>query len=223
MFILGALAHRRRCSARSTAPPSPTASVVPFIATLAMFTDRARAGAVDQRQDADLAVRPETVRWFGTGEVVGIPSSMIVFLAVTAIGWVLLNRTRVRPLRRRGRRQPRGGADRRRQGPSGSCSACTCSAASAPAIAAILLCGRLASASPVAGQLYELDAIAAVVIGGTEPGRRPRDDRRHGPGRHHLRAHLQPADADEPGGRDPADHQGARSSSPPCCSSGSSN
>ena len=34
-------------------------------------------------------------------------------------------------------------------------------------IAAILLCGRLASASPVAGQLYELDAIAAVVIGGT--------------------------------------------------------
>jgi len=34
-------------------------------------------------------------------------------------------------------------------------------------IAAILLCGRLASASPVSGQLYELDAIAAVVIGGT--------------------------------------------------------
>jgi len=34
-------------------------------------------------------------------------------------------------------------------------------------IAAVLLCGRLASASPVSGQLYELDAIAAVVIGGT--------------------------------------------------------
>ena len=34
-------------------------------------------------------------------------------------------------------------------------------------IAAILLCGRLSSASPVTGQLYELDAIAAVVIGGT--------------------------------------------------------
>ncbi len=34
-------------------------------------------------------------------------------------------------------------------------------------IAAILLCGRLASASPVAGNLNELDAIAAVVIGGT--------------------------------------------------------
>ena len=34
-------------------------------------------------------------------------------------------------------------------------------------IAAVLLCGRLASASPVSGNLYELDAIAAVVIGGT--------------------------------------------------------
>jgi len=34
-------------------------------------------------------------------------------------------------------------------------------------IAAVLLCGRLASASPVAGSLNELDAIAAVVIGGT--------------------------------------------------------
>jgi simple sugar transport system permease protein len=35
------------------------------------------------------------------------------------------------------------------------------------AIAAILLVGRLSSASPVAGNLLELDAIAAVVIGGT--------------------------------------------------------
>ena len=35
------------------------------------------------------------------------------------------------------------------------------------AIAAILVSGRLSSASPVIGNLYELDAIAAVVIGGT--------------------------------------------------------
>jgi ribose transport system permease protein len=35
------------------------------------------------------------------------------------------------------------------------------------AISAVLLSGRLASASPVAGGAYELDAIAAVVIGGT--------------------------------------------------------
>ena len=35
------------------------------------------------------------------------------------------------------------------------------------AIAAILVSGRLASASPIIGNLYELDAIAAVVIGGS--------------------------------------------------------
>jgi ribose transport system permease protein len=35
------------------------------------------------------------------------------------------------------------------------------------AIASVLLTGRLASASPVVGNLYELDAIAAVVIGGS--------------------------------------------------------
>jgi ribose transport system permease protein len=34
-------------------------------------------------------------------------------------------------------------------------------------ISAVLLSGRLGSASPVSGNLLELDAIAAVVIGGT--------------------------------------------------------
>jgi ribose transport system permease protein len=34
-------------------------------------------------------------------------------------------------------------------------------------ISTVLLCARLGSASPVSGNLYELDAIGAVVIGGT--------------------------------------------------------
>ena len=34
-------------------------------------------------------------------------------------------------------------------------------------VATVLLCARLGSASPVSGNLYELDAIGAVVIGGT--------------------------------------------------------
>ena len=34
-------------------------------------------------------------------------------------------------------------------------------------VATVLLCGRLASASPVSGELLELDAIGATVIGGT--------------------------------------------------------
>jgi ribose transport system permease protein len=91
---------------------------------------------------------------------------VIVFLAVAVVGWILLNRT---PYGRYvvavgGNTEAAriAGVKVRRivfsvYVLSGIC----------VGIGAILLCGRLASASPVAGQLYELDAIAAVVIGGT--------------------------------------------------------
>ncbi len=79
--------------------------VVPFIATLAMLLMAARPRAVDERQDPDLLFDLDAVRWFGTGEVIGVPSSLIVFLAVAAIGWILLNRT-LRPLCRGRWRQP---------------------------------------------------------------------------------------------------------------------
>ena len=42
------------------------------------------------------------------------------------------------------------------------------------AVAGVLVTARVASATPTAGQSYEMDAIAAVVIGGTEPARRRR-------------------------------------------------
>ena len=68
--------------------------VVPFIATLAMFT-MARGLALWLSDKTPVSLFSlETVRWFGNGEVLGIPSAVIVFLAVTALAWVLLNRTR---------------------------------------------------------------------------------------------------------------------------------
>jgi ribose transport system permease protein len=140
--------------------------VVPFIATLAMFT-MARGLALWLSDKTPVSLfQLETVRWFGNGEVVGIPSAVIVFLAVTALAWVLLNRTRY------GRYVVAVGGNReaaRIAGVkvrwivfsvyviSGIC----------VGIAAILVSGRLASASPIIGNLYELDAIAAVVIGGS--------------------------------------------------------
>jgi ribose transport system permease protein len=140
--------------------------VVPFIATLAMFA-MARGLALWMSDKTPISLfQAEGVRWFGNGEVVGIPSAVIVFLVVTGLGWVLLNRTRY------GRHVVAVGGNReaaRIAGVpvrrvifsvyvlSGLC----------VGIAAILLCGRLSSASPVAGNLYELDAIAAVVIGGS--------------------------------------------------------
>jgi len=140
--------------------------VVPFIATLAMLLI-ARGLALWMSDKTPISLFDlDAVRWFGTGEVLTIPSSLIVFLGVAAVGWVLLNRTPY------GRYVVAVGGNpeaARIAGVkvnrilfsvyvlSGIC----------VGIAAILLCGRLASASPVAGTLYELDAIAAVVIGGT--------------------------------------------------------
>jgi ribose transport system permease protein len=140
--------------------------VVPFIATLAMFA-MARGLALWMSDKTPISLfSAEGVRWFGNGEVVGIPSAVIVFVVVTGLAWVLLNRTRY------GRHVVAVGGNReaaRIAGVkvrrivfsvyvlSGLC----------VGIAAILLCGRLSSASPVAGNLYELDAIAAVVIGGS--------------------------------------------------------
>jgi ribose transport system permease protein len=132
--------------------------VVPFIATLAMFT-MARGLALWISDKTPISLFSlESVRWFGNGEVLGIPSAAIVFLAVAALAWVLLNRTRY------GRYVVAVGGNREAARIafsvyvlSGICAA----------IAAILVSGRLSSASPIVGNLYELDAIAAVVIGGT--------------------------------------------------------
>jgi ribose transport system permease protein len=206
-FMLGALAMGIALGGIN-ASAIAYGKVVPFIATLAMFA-MARGLALWMSDKTPISLfQAEGVRWFGNGEVVGIPSAVIVFVAVTAIGWVLLNRTRY------GRHVVAVGGNReaaRIAGVkvqrivfsvyvlSGLC----------VGIAAILLCGRLSSASPVAGNLYELDAIAAVVIGGLEPGGRPRHDRRDVPRRPHVRPHLQPAHAHEPRGRGPARHQGA--------------
>jgi ribose transport system permease protein len=140
--------------------------IVPFIATLAMLII-ARGLALWMSDKTPISVvQLEFVRWFGTGEVLGIPSAVFVFALVAGLGWVLLNRTAY------GRYVVAvgGNPDAARIAGinvqrivfsvyvlSGLC----------VAVAAILLTGRLASASPVAGSLYELDAIAAVVIGGS--------------------------------------------------------
>ena len=164
-FILGALAMGVLLGGIN-ASAIAYGKVVPFIATLAMFA-MARGLALWMSDKTPISVfELSTVRLFGNGEVLGIPSAVLVFVAVAAIGWVLLNRTRY------GRHVVAIGGNReaaRIAGVkvqrivfsvyvlSGIC----------VGISAILLCGRLSSASPVAGNLYELDAIAAVVIGGS--------------------------------------------------------
>ena len=140
--------------------------VVPFIATLAMFTiARGLALRMSSQQPISLSDL-DTVRYLGTGRLGGIPVSVLVFLLVVAIGWFVLNRTAF------GRYVVATGGNPEAARIAGiriqriKFSVYLISAACA-GISAVLLSGRLGSASPVVGGLYELDAIAAVVIGGT--------------------------------------------------------
>jgi ribose transport system permease protein len=140
--------------------------IVPFIATLAMFAG-ARGLALWMSDKTPISLLDlDFVRDLGRGRMAGIPNAAIVFVTVTAIGWVLLNRTRY------GRHVVAVGGNREAARMAGIrpnvivCSVYVLSGACV-GIAAVLLSGRLGSASPVSGQLLELDAIAAVVIGGT--------------------------------------------------------
>src|SRR3954466_6926835 len=140
--------------------------VVPFIATLAMLLiARGLALWISGKLPISL-FDLEFVRWFGKGEFLTIPSSLIVFLVIAAIGWVLLNRTPY------GRYVVAVGGNPEAARIAGvKVSRIVFSvyvlSGICVGIATILLCGRLGSASPISGSLYELDAIAAVVIGGT--------------------------------------------------------
>jgi ribose transport system permease protein len=140
--------------------------VVPFIATLAMLTI-ARGVALRMSDKTPIGVVTlNYLRWFGNGKLLGIPASGIVFVLVTAIGWVVLNRTAY------GRYVVATGGNRDAARIAGirvrrTIFSVYVLSGLCAGIAAVLLTGRLATASPVAGSLYELDAIAAVVIGGT--------------------------------------------------------
>ena len=150
--------------------------VVPFIATLAMFSigrglalmlnDKQPVGLLDLNGGEFGEPAAGSLMWFGSGRVLGLPVSVYVFLTVTVAGLVLLNRTRY------GRHVVAVGGNREAARIAGVPVRKVIFSVYALSgllvgIATILLCARLGSASPVSGNLYELDAIGAVVIGGT--------------------------------------------------------
>jgi len=150
--------------------------VVPFIATLAMFSiarglalllnDKLPVSLLDLNGGSFGTPAVGSLLWFGNGRVLGIPVSVYVFLAITIAGWVVLNRTRY------GRYIVAVGGNREAARIAGVpvrriiFSVYVLMGVLA-GISTVLLCARLGSASPVSGNLYELDAIGAVVIGGT--------------------------------------------------------
>ena len=164
-FVLGALAFGLLLGTANGAAIA-YGKVVPFIATLAMLAI-ARGLALQMSGKRPISLLDlDGVRWFGTGEILGVPSSVVIFLGVTIGGWILLNRTRY------GRHVVAVGGNREAARIAGvpvrrTVFSVYCLSGLMAGLAAVLLCGRLASASPVSGSLLELDAIAATVIGGT--------------------------------------------------------
>lgn len=139
--------------------------MVPFIATLAMLASaRGLAEIISDRRTQIVSV-PAFSDFFAT-DVLGISVLVWVFALVAVAGWVLLNRTTF------GRRTLAVGGNPEAARLAGInvkrhtvllyvlVGVCC-------GIAAILLISRTTTGSATHGMLYELDAIAAVVIGGT--------------------------------------------------------
>lgn len=104
--------------------------------------------------------------WFGTGYALGIPVPVWLMVIVFAAAWYLLNHTRFgRYVYALGGNESATrlsgiNVDRVKIGVYAICGVLA-------ALAGIIVTSRLSSAQPTAGMGYELDAIAAVVLGGT--------------------------------------------------------
>ncbi|USD62407.1 ribose ABC transporter permease [Vibrio sp. SCSIO 43140] len=104
--------------------------------------------------------------WFGTGYALGIPVPVWIMVVVFASVWYLLNHTRFgRYVYALGGNESATrlsgiNVDKVKIGVYAICGLLA-------ALAGIIVTSRLSSAQPTAGMGYELDAIAAVVLGGT--------------------------------------------------------
>jgi Ribose/xylose/arabinose/galactoside ABC-type transport systems, permease components len=138
------------------------AKLPPFIATLAMLS--VARGLTLVVSNGIPIPTSSVVTWLG-GSVGPIPMPVVVLLVMGAIGWFILNRLSI------GRAMYAVGGNLEAARLSGipvKRVLVTVYALSGifAAVAGLVLSGRLASAQPQAATGYELDAIAAVVIGG---------------------------------------------------------
>ncbi|WP_406041994.1 ABC transporter permease [Micromonospora sp. NBC_00898] len=139
--------------------------LVPFIATLAMMV--AARGLAAEISDKQTQVSTNNfINGIAATDLLGIPLLVYILAAVVAAGWVLLNRTTF------GRRTVAVGGNPEAARLAGinvrrhtlylyALSGLCCG------IAAVMLTAQATSAQAAMANLYELDAIAAAIIGGT--------------------------------------------------------
>lgn len=140
-------------------------TVPAFVATLGMLS-AARGLTLIYSGGRPIPALTDGYRWIGTGDILGIPVPIVLFALVFAVAHFVLTRTRF------GRHVYAVGGNPHAAKVSGlsvSRIRFTVYAISGAlaGIAGMVLAARTGSALPQAGIAYELDAIAAVVIGGT--------------------------------------------------------
>ena len=137
----------------------------PFIATLGMMSV-ARGAALLFTEGRPISGFSESLRSLSTGRVLGIPLPVLLTILLYTLAVVALNRTRF------GRYVYAIGGNEEATRLSGVAvgfhkTLVYVLSGGTAGLASVLLTARLNSAQPIAGMMYELDAIAAVVIGGT--------------------------------------------------------
>jgi ribose transport system permease protein len=137
----------------------------PFIATLGMMSV-ARGTALMFTEGRPVSGFSAPFRSLATGELVGVPVSVVIMVGVYVAAHVVLTRTKL------GRYTYAIGGNEEAALLSGVNvklykAAVYGISGMLSGLAAVLLTARLNSAQPIAGMMYELDAIAATVIGGT--------------------------------------------------------
>ncbi len=139
--------------------------VAPFIVTLAMLAAaRGLAEIIAQRRTQIITDRGFID--FFNGRVLGVPVLVIIFALVAVAGWLLLNRTTF------GRRTLAVGGNPEAARLAGikvqrQTMYLYVLLGIACGVAAVMIMARTTTGSSTHGSLWELDAIAAVVIGGT--------------------------------------------------------
>ena len=137
----------------------------PLMVTLAGWI-WARGLAVSLTDATTLPIRARLVQWLAAPGWLGLAPAVGIVVLVYAAGWFTLNHTRLglytRALGEDARALRARGVD-----PAAWTLAVFAAMGVTTSIAALLMIARLAAAAPTAGFGLELDAIVAVIIGGT--------------------------------------------------------
>ena len=139
--------------------------IPPFIATLGMMT-LLRGCVLIYTQGSPIAVKSDGFKFIGKGDVFGIPVPVLILIVLFLLGHFILTKTRF------GRNVYAFGGNKEAARLSGICVKKTewlvyTISGLLAGVAAIVLTARLGSAQSTSGSGIEMDAIAAVILGGT--------------------------------------------------------